>query len=156
MLQVHSTSEKLDTDIQFSTFYVNNQLYGVNVSLVQEVTKSMVITKVPLAPNYVKGLLNLRGQIATAISIRQLFQVETENSNQQKECFNVFCHVDGILLSILVDQVSDVVELNKKDFEPTPDTVNSNVSNYLEGVYKTPKELLCIIDMKKISEILNN
>ena len=60
---------------QFSTFLVDDRLYGVNIRVVQEITKSMSVTEVPLAPEHIKGLINLRGQIATAVGLRELFEI---------------------------------------------------------------------------------
>ena len=136
---------------QFSTFYVADRLYGINVSAVQEVTKALAITQVPLAPNFIHGLINLRGQIATAVGMHELFGLENKNN----ELMNVVCREDNMLISLLVDRIGDVVELEEKQFEQTPDTVTDEVAKYMSGVYKTTGELLSIIDVKKIINVLN-
>lgn len=136
---------------QFSTFYVADRLYGINVSAVQEVTKALAITEVPLAPNFIHGLINLRGQIATAVGLHELFGLKSENS----ELMNVVCREDNMLISLLVDRIGDVVELDEKLFENTPDTVTDEVAKYMSGVYKISGELLSIIDVNKIINVLN-
>ena len=123
---------------QFSTFYVANRLYGINVSAVQEVTKALAITAVPLAPNFIHGLINLRGQIATAVGLHELFGLKNKNP----ELMNVVCREDNMLISLLVDQIGDVVELDENLFENTPDTITDEVAKYMSGVYKTSDELL--------------
>lgn len=138
---------------QFSTFTVAGRLYGIEVSSVQEVTKSLPITPVPLAPKYIHGLINLRGQIATAVGLRDLFELKDPNP---QEFMNVVCRVDHFLISLLVDQIGDVIELNRKDYEDTPDTISIQVSKFMEGIYKIPGNLLSIIDVKKILEVLND
>jgi purine-binding chemotaxis protein CheW len=120
---------------------------------VQEITKLMAATKVPLAPSFVHGLINLRGQIATSICLRELFHLR--NAEPGMEPMNVVCKGEGMLLSLLVDQIGDVVEVDSNDFEATPETINPNVGQFMEGIYKLPGHLLSIIEVKKITEILN-
>lgn len=137
---------------QFSTFYIAGSLYGLDVASVQEVTKSLTMTHVPLAPSFVYGLINLRGQIATAIGLRDLFQLN--KSESPEEAMNVVCKGEGLLLSLLVDQIGDVLEVEQSLFESTPDTLSESISRFMTGVYKTPGELLSILDINKIVEAL--
>jgi purine-binding chemotaxis protein CheW len=138
---------------QYSTFYVSDRLYGIDVMMVQEITKSMSITRVPLAPSYVHGLINLRGQIATAVGLRELFNLKDEKKTSDP--MTVVCKGDGMLLSLLVDQIGDVIEVDDKDFESTPETITNSVGRFMQGVYKIPGCLLSIIEIKKIIEVLN-
>ena len=138
---------------QLSTFFVSGRMYGIDVSSVQEVTKAMSITPVPLAPNYIHGLINLRGQIATAIGLRELFALEQTSSG---ELMNVVCRENGTLVSLLVDSIGDVVEVGQSDYEPTPETVSSHVGQYMQGVYKIPENLLSVLDVKKVVGILDD
>jgi purine-binding chemotaxis protein CheW len=138
---------------QFSTFWVDERLYGVNIQMVQEITKSMNVTDVPLAPNYIKGLINLRGQIATAVGLKELFELPTTVTENGK--INVVCKSDSYLISLVVDEVGDVLELEDQQFEMTPETVSPNVSRFMTGVYKLPNNLLSVIDIKKIIDFLN-
>jgi purine-binding chemotaxis protein CheW len=138
---------------QFSTFWVDERLYGVNIQMVQEITKSMNVTDVPLAPNYIKGLINLRGQIATAVGLKELFELPTTVTENGK--INVVCKSDSYLISLVVDEVGDVLELEDQQFEMTPETVSPKVSRFMTGVYKLPNNLLSVIDIKKIIDFLN-
>ncbi len=138
---------------QFSTFWVDERLYGVNIQMVQEITKSMNVTEVPLAPDYIKGLINLRGQIATAVSLKELFQIQSQHHHEGK--INVVCKSESNLLSLVVDEVGDVLELEDHQFEMTPETVSPSVSRFMTGVYKLPNNLLSVIDIKKIIDFLN-
>jgi purine-binding chemotaxis protein CheW len=138
---------------QFSTFTIDNKLYGINVKMVQEITKAMPITPVPLAPYYIHGLINLRGQIATAVGLRELFKLKPAEAGQSK--INVVCKTEGLLLSLIVDDVGDVLELEESQFESTPDTVSSHVNQFMNGVYKLPNNLLSIIDIQKLVLFLN-
>lgn len=143
----------MNTTRQFCTFFVADRLYGIDVMSVQEITKLMNATKVPLAPSFVHGLINLRGQIATAIGLRELFDLSDPKKSQ--ESMNVVCKGDGLLLSLLVDQIGDVIEVEESTFEATPETINPSVGRFMQGVYKISGNLLSIIDVKKIIEVLN-
>lgn len=137
---------------QFSTFSIGDRTYGISVMKVQEVTKNLPMTPVPLSPQYVCGLINLRGQIATAVSLRKLFGIPGEGPEDE---MNVVCRVDGHLFSFLVDRIGDVVEVETASKEPLPATVGSELRNFMTGVYKLPDDLLSIIDIEKISLAIN-
>jgi purine-binding chemotaxis protein CheW len=134
---------------QFSTFFVAGRMYGIDVLRVQEVTKALAMAKVPLAPKFVHGLINLRGQISTAIGLRELFSIAEPAPDEQ---MNVVCKLNDVLVSFLVDKIGDVLELEQKDFETTPETVPESVRGFVEGVYKTPGLLLTVIDIDRVGE----
>lgn len=138
---------------QFSTFYVANRLYGIDVMSVQEITKKMNATKVPLAPDFVHGLINLRGQISTAVGLRELFLLK--DTNLIEDSMNVVCKGEGMLLSLVVDQIGDVIEVDDQLYEQTPETINPDVGRFMSGVYKVPGNLLSILEIKKIIDVLN-
>ncbi len=138
---------------QFSTFLVDDRLYGVNIRVVQEITKSMSVTEVPLSPAHIKGLINLRGQIATAVGLRELFEINPSDKESGK--INVVCKSESYLHSLVVDEVGDVLELDDILFDPTPETVSLSVSKFMSGVYKLPDNLLSVIDIQKIIDFLN-
>lgn len=138
---------------QFSTFYVAGRLYGIDVTRVQEVVRPMHITPIPLAPEYVVGLINLRGQVTTAIGLRELFGIKVSPS---QEFMNVVCRIDGSLISLQADEIGDVVEVMEKDFELTPQTVPTEVRQFMSGIYKISDSLLSIIDIDRIGKFLNH
>lgn len=138
---------------QFSTFYVAGRLYGIDVTRVQEVVRPLPITPIPLAPQYVVGLINLRGQVATAIGLREFFglkSVATDNF------MNVVCSIDGSLISLQVDEIGDVIEVLRKDFEPTPQTIPHEVRRFISGIYKVSDTLLSILDTDRIGKFMNH
>lgn len=136
---------------QFATFYIGERLYGIDVQRVQEITRSMPMTRVPLAPSYVRGLINLRGQLATAIGVRDLFKTKDKDPESN---MNVVCQVDGLLLALVVDRIGDVIEASQENFEFCPDTVSEHIKKYMDGVYKIANDLLSIIDIGKISHAI--
>lgn len=139
---------------QFSTFFIDDSLFGVDVMDVQEVTLALPMTQVPLAPDYVRGLINLRGQLATAVGLEELFAFEKDGDASQKKRMNVVCKGDGILVSLLVDRIGDVIEVGEELFESTPDTVPKGVGRFMSGVYKTPEQLLSILEVKEIVNVI--
>lgn len=137
---------------QFTTFYLGQDLFGIEVMKVQEITQKPIVVPVPLAPNFLRGLINLRGQIATALGLRELFQLEGHaNPNNM----TVVCKMDGNLVSLLVDSIGDVLEVSDNQYEPAPDTLQPSVRKYLKGVYKMDGKLLSILDLDILSKELS-
>jgi len=149
MQQIHSDKNdlKIIKDKQFTTFYISNHLYGIDVIAVQEVTPALSMTKVPHSPNYVQGLINLRGQISTAISLRNLFNLD---KYEESESMNVVCRWEENLFSFVVDRIGDVMNLSESQYEEPPDTLSEHILKYISGVYKTDKALVTIIDVNKV------
>ncbi len=137
---------------QFSTFTIDGRLYGIDVMKVQEVTKPLEVTLMRTAPPFIKGLINLRGQIATAIGLRELFGLSHDPSVQK---MTVVCKVEDILISLLVDNIGDVVEVSEKEFEATPLSIPANIRSFMQGVYKTDTAILSIINLEVILKELD-
>lgn len=139
---------------QACTFYLEDRIYALDVQQVQEVTKSLPITPIPLAPSYVKGLINLRGQIAVSIDLREMFglpQLEvTELTN------NIVCRTDGILMAFPVDRVGEVVENDYNNFETTPETVEPKIAQFMKGVFKSQHSILSMLDIEAILKCLHH
>ena len=134
---------------QLTTFYIGPDLFGIEVMKTQEVTGNQSIIPVPLAPKFVKGLINLRGQIATALGLRELFEKTQDPS--PAEPMSVVCKVDGNLVSLIVDTIGDVVEVNRNLFEPAPSTLPEGVRRYVKGIYKLNGEFLSVIELDAIA-----
>ena len=144
-------SVDLQASVQFSTFVVHKRLYGIDVTKVQEVVKAMPITPVPHSPKYVVGLINLRGQIATAIGVMELFDLK---KSSRPDMMNIVCNVENNLIALQVDEIGDVMEVQVSDFEVAPSTLPEKIRKLLAGVYKTDGALLSVIDLTKVAECL--
>lgn len=132
---------------QFCTFYLDKLLFGVELKGVQEVIRSLEMTTVPLAPNVVSGLINLRGQIVTAVNLRR--RLELDSAPPGAQSMNVVVRsVDGAV-SLLVDEIGDVVEVEEATFEPPPETLRPSVRNIVLGVHKLKGRLLHVLDIEK-------
>ncbi len=139
--------------LQLTTFYLGQRWFGIDVTQVQEIIKPMDLTPVPLAPSHVRGLINLRGQVATAIGLRELFAMQDRGTDQ---AFNMVCRIDGFLMAFQVDQIGDVIEVTMKDYESVPQTVPESTRRFLSGVFKLQNQLLSVIDIDKVTECLNH
>ena len=138
---------------QACTFYLEDRVYALDVQEVQEVTKSLPITPIPLAPPYVKGLINLRGQIAVSIDLREMFGLPKQEVNELTN--NIVCRTDGILLAFPVDRVGEVVENDYDNFECTPDTVDPKIGQFMKGVFKSQHNILSMLDIETILKSLH-
>lgn len=138
-------------NLQFCTFYVDNLLFGVPLTDVQEVMRNTDMTRVPLAPSVVSGLINLRGQIVTAVDLRQ--KLEFRPPAGEKPPMNVVVHNDEGAVSLLVDEIGDVVEVGEDAFEPPPETLRGNVRTVILGVYKLTDRLMHVLDTGKACQI---
>lgn len=107
----------------------------------------MRTTAVPLSQSYVKGLINLRGQVATAIELRSLLDI---HGKSPADSMNVVCRTDHALVSFLVDKIGDVIEVPRNLIEGTPHTIPIKIRELISGVIKTNDTLLSIIDVDKI------
>jgi purine-binding chemotaxis protein CheW len=132
---------------QFCTFYLGDLFFGVEVENVQEVFRYQDMTNVPLAPSAVRGLINLRGQIITAIDLRS--RLEMEDWPDGKLPMNVVVRTEEGVVSLLVDEIADVLEVPEDNFERPPDTINDITRELVLGVYKLEDKLLLILDTKK-------
>jgi len=114
---------------------------------VQEVFRYQEMTHVPLAPSVVRGLINLRGQIITAIDLRRRLGME-EISNDQKP-MNIVVRTDDNVVSLLVDRIGDVLEVGDEVLEPPPETLSEVARELIPEVYKLNSSLLLTIDTDK-------
>lgn len=137
--------------VELATFYVGNALCGMDILKVQEINKLMQMTKVPQAPEYVLGILNLRGQIVTIIDLgKKLGLGETDLSQDPR---NIIVNSEGGHVGLLVRQISDVVEADMEKKEHAPANMGGIQGEFFTGVYKTENELIGILDVDKVLSI---
>jgi purine-binding chemotaxis protein CheW len=129
---------------QFCSFYLDGLFFGVEVEKVQEVIRHQEQTPVPLAPRVIGGLINLRGQIVTAIDLRR--RLELSDRSDDQKAMNVVVRTDEGVVSLLVDEIGDVVEVEAQGFEPPPDTLRSSVRGMIRGAFKLKDRLLLLLD----------
>src|SRR5450755_732035 len=136
---------------QFCTFYLDKLLFGVELKGVKEVIRSLEMTKVPLAPDVVSGLINLRGQIVTAVDLRR--RLELQPRPPDMPAMNVVVRSEDGAVSLLVDEIGDVVEVEESTFEPPPETLHGSVRAMILGVHKLNERLMHVLDIEKACQM---
>ena len=144
---------KLNTEVQndtleFATFYVGDALCGMDILKIQEINKLMVMTKVPQAPDYVMGILNLRGQIVTIIDLgKKLGLSSTELTSKSR---NIIVNSKGEYIGLMASRISDVMHSDKAKIESPPANIGGVQGKYFTGVCKTEDKLIGILDVEKV------
>ena len=126
------------------TFELDTLFIGIEVSRIQEILRAQPVTPVPLSASVIRGLMSLRGQIVPVLDLRQRLGVSP--ADPEKEQFNVLIRTHDGPVSLLVDNVGDVVEIEAGAFEPAPDTLNVAYRSLIRGAYKLEKRLLLALD----------
>ena len=132
---------------RFSTFFIADLFFGVDVLHVQEVLRFQPMTPVPQAPDVVEGLINLRGQIVTAIDMRRRLQMEKLGGGQSP--MNIVVSSPDGAVSLLVDEIGDVLEMDAANYERPPDNLDPAARELISGVYKMKDGLLLVLDTEK-------
>ncbi len=136
---------------QFATFFVADLFFGVDVLCVQEVLRSQQMTNVPKAPEVIEGLINLRGQIVTAIDMRRRLELPPRGNG--KTPMNMVVRTEDGAVSLLVDEIGDVLDVDSATWERTPESLAGSARELICGVYKLKDRLLLVLDTDKTVEI---
>ncbi len=132
---------------QFCTFYLDGLYFGIEVEGVQEVIRYQEMTPVPLAPPVIRGLINLRGQIVTAIDLRRRLELRPRPDGELP--MNVVIRSEDGAVSLLVDEIGDVLETSPEAFEGPPETLSGVARSLIRGAYKLADRLLLVLDTEK-------
>lgn len=133
--------------MQYVTFILDGALYGIEVNQVQEVLRGQATTNVPLSPDVITGLVNLRGQVVTLIDLRK--QLGLPPRPEDEPNMMVVVEVGGEMISLLVDEIGDVRQVSEKDFENPPDTLPLEMRELIMGAYKLKDDLLLALDVDR-------
>ncbi|MFO7912127.1 MAG: chemotaxis protein CheW [Desulfotignum sp.] len=143
-----TTKDTAAQSFEFSTFYVGGALCGINILNIQEINKHFDITRVPQAADYVKGILNLRGRIVTIIDLGAKLGLEPVTENKDNR--NIIVNSDDEHIGLLVDAIKDVVSARQDDIEPSPSNIGGVKGKFFQGVLKTEKDLIGILDIDEV------
>lgn len=134
--------------MRYCTFYVENEIFAVDASRVQEINRNQKITEVPGAVDTIMGLINLRGRIVTAIDMHKRLNLVKENVSKHQN-MNIIVRGDDELIDLVVDRVGDVLEFDEALNEAPPETISDSLKELLHGVYKLQDKLIMILDIDK-------
>ena len=129
--------------ISYSTFWVGGIYFAVPTAEVVELTKGLSVTPVPLGPPGLAGFINLRGQVVAGIDLRKRLQMEDQRSEDQT--LTLFFRVESFLYGLLVDEVSDILELDDSTFEFAPSNLPAEARDLIAGVHKLSNRLLLVL-----------
>ena len=139
------------TSGQFSTFFVADLFFGVDVLHVQEVLRSQHMTPVPQAPDVIEGLINLRGQIVTAIDMRRRLLLPPNTADQAS--MNMVVRTADGAVSLLVDEIGDVLDMDVSTYEQPPENLAPAARDLIRGVYKLKDRLLLVLDEERTVDL---
>lgn len=138
---------------QFCTFRLGNLLFGVEVLCVQEVLLKQEMTRLPLVSGVISGLINLRGQIVTAIDLRK--RLNMPPLDEDREAMNIVVRSNDMAFSLVVDEIGDVLDVDSELFEAPPETLTGEARELILGAYKLDGQLLLVLDIEKAITVEN-
>jgi purine-binding chemotaxis protein CheW len=136
---------------QYSTFFVADLFFGVDVVRVQEVLRFQHMTKIPQAPEVVEGLINLRGQIVIAIDMRRRLGLPPRPDGQAP--MNIVVRTEDGAVSLLVDEIGDVLDVDQSTYERPPENLDPAAREIIRGIYKLQDRLLLVLDAQRATEL---
>jgi purine-binding chemotaxis protein CheW len=138
--------------VQFCTLFLDGACYGIEVTRVQEIIRYQRLTRVPLAPGVIAGLMNLRGQIVTAVDLRRRLSLPERGGDTLPT--NVVINSEVGVVSLLVDEVGDVLQVDSDSFEPPPQTLRRPARDLVRGAYKLKDRLLLVLNTEQVVNVL--
>ena len=133
---------------QLVVFELSNELYGINIAMVESIIKVQAITKLPQTPTYVKGVTNLRGSVLPVIDLRTRFALNEKEDSRQTRIMIVT--LGSVKAGIIVDGVSEVLRISDESIEPLPPMVNSVDSAFLKGIVRLEDRLIILLELSKV------
>jgi purine-binding chemotaxis protein CheW len=139
-----------DSLLQLVTFTMGTEEYAVDILKVQEINRMTEIAKVPNAPDYVEGVINLRGRVIPVVSLRKRFGFDEKASDEQSRI--MIMDIQGITIGVIVDAVSEVLRIPSSTVEPTPHVATSLGTEFIQGIAKLEERLIILIEMDMLIE----
>ncbi len=133
---------------KYLTFTLGDEEYGLEILKVREIIGLMEITNVPRMPNFVRGVINLRGKVIPVIDLRQKFGME--RADDTKETCIIVVDLDGLLMGIVVDKVSEVLDIQEQDIEETPTFGVSVDTEFIMGIGKAKGKIVIVLDIRRV------
>lgn len=144
-------SQAESDELQLVSFNIGTEEFGVDILKVQEINRMVEITKVPQAPHYVEGVINLRGKVIPIVDLRKRFSLELKAHDKNTRI--VVVDIGGNIMGMIVDSVSEVLRLPASTIEPPPEIVTGVNSEYIKGVAKLEDRLLIFLDLSRVIDV---
>lgn len=139
------------TTNQYVVFNLENEYYGVNINYVETIEKVSAITRVPKSPYFVKGVINLRGEVVPVIDIRKRFNLPDSDITDNTRI--IILSVEEMIMGIIVDSSSEVITISKDLIENTSNLINSSEDDYINGIGKIENRMIILLDVHKIFDL---
>lgn len=136
-----------DSSLQVATFYVENLLLAIDIDLVQEINRHLEITEVPHAPESVRGVINLRGEVVTVVDMRTILGLPRRAITP--ECRNVVIHSQGELIGLLVDRIADILSIPAREIDSPPANIDGVEGRFFKGVHTMDSSIAVILDVEE-------
>ena len=148
--RIRDNSSEKEQLIQMVGFKIGKEIFGVDILMVQEIIRSAPITYVPNSPEFVEGVINLRGSIIPVIDLRKRLNLETGNYRQETDWILIL-DISGRITGFIVDWVTDVIKIQENTIDPPPDILVAGLqSQYIRGVCEIEDTLLILLDFSRI------
>lgn len=139
-----------DGILQLVTFTLGSEEYAVDILKVQEINRMTEIAKVPNAPAYVEGVINLRGRVIPVMNLRKKFGLPEKDRDEQSRI--MIMDIQGITMGLVVDSVSEVLRIPSSTVDPTPPMASDVSTEFIKGIAKLQDRLIILIDMDSLIE----
>jgi purine-binding chemotaxis protein CheW len=133
---------------EYATFYLGDMLLGIDILRMREINRQLEVTSVPHAPDYVSGVVNLRGDVVTILDLRQILGLEPREITPQSR--NIIVNTSSEQIGLLVDRIADVISAQSDEIDPPPANLHGVDGKYFAGIYKKEAELLVILDIERV------
>lgn len=134
---------------QYVIFKLGDQKYCVDIMNIGGITEYKGATKVPEAPYFVEGIINIRGNIIPIVNLKTRFSI-TNNMRKPEDCRVVLFNLAGREIGFLVDEANQVIKIEKENIDPTPDILKGVDKDYIDGVGKVGNEIVIVLDLEKV------
>lgn len=145
---LQGAQEDAVSELQFATFYVGDLLLGIDIHQVQEINRQLTVTEVPHSKDYVRGVINLRGDVATVIDLRTILGLPS--AEKTRDSRNLVVNSQGESIGFWVDRISDIHTLRSDEISPPPVKVEGVDGRLFKGVFKLEKEMLIILNVDEV------
>lgn len=144
----------MNEEQKICTFYINEYLFGLEVARIQEIIRYQETTFVPLADETISGLINLRGEIVTVIDMRKLLGLSQQKA--QESLINIVVKSEDCSVSLLVDDIGDVMDISSDNFEPPPENLTGGIRKILKQVCQLESAILLLLDIDKVLNLVQD
>ncbi len=135
-------------NIKYVVFTMDNEHYGIDITSVKSIERIQYFTRVPNSPKYIKGVINLRGEVVPIVDLRLRFDLAPREVDASSRIIIVF--VNDIEIGLLVDSSSEVIEINSEDIDSPPAIKDSVTEDFIKGIGKKEGNLIILIDIEKV------